>query len=429
MSHSPFDVIEAPRRSPLDFVDPPPGRWDTSPGRCNAPPGRWDTPVASQRPEPKRNARGGVWQSPHGQAGLFWHDELVHVPMPSSMKKSFPEDGLGSYSWLRGEAQNCGVSVSFRLRGAQNWLILKGPSRESMLLLKQLFDHMDGKGFSTKDLRAACKLTSTAAETEREQETVPATATASNPSIEESPPDQASLALAHSGTAEVAIDSDVIMNAGEPSASPPPSMENPVATNVEALASAPMAKASSASVTTNIAVASLQAIKAGHLSSVVAMFQKEQTGAEEETPVPGTPTPPVFDSRFGSFLSVCHDALRNLDNQLLTSYDNGLPFLLAAADSLLTSISRPVAEDWMKDSSSMVNYTGNPSTKVCFCISAWPSDYTLLMNTLPINLVLNIDEFKWVTFHVVTFGNDTLLQQELRKHLGWVILLSIIPFY
>lgn len=440
MPLSPFDVMEQPCASPLAETETGAPR-QLPVDRMEAPPGNWGTPaVAQQRPEPKRNARGGVWQSPHGNARLFLQDELVHVPMPSSMKKSFPDNGLGSYRWLRDEAENYGVSVVFRNRGGQNWLVLKGPSREAMLLLRELFKHMDSQGFDTKDLRAACRLTSISAvepQSEREQET------ASSSTIEEAAPDRNSTAQEHSGNvnAEVTIDADVVMDAGQQSTSPPPSMENlAVTSNATVAAAAPIMQETvePEPATTNTAASSSQASMGGHQRLVVAAFaaeQEEQEHVKEGTAVPGTPTsseessnPPVFDSRFESFLSICYSSLQTLGNQLLTLYDNGLPFLLTAADSLLTSISRPVAEDWMKDPGSAVDSAANPSNKVCFCISAWPTDHKLLLHTLPINLVLNINEFKWVTFHVVTFGNDTSLQQDLRQHLGWVLLPSEIFF-
>jgi hypothetical protein len=435
MSQSPFDVVERPRQSmplqsPFDQVEAPPGNWDT-------------TVAAPLRPAPKMNTRGGVWQSPHGNAAMFRPDELVYVPMPSSLKRSFPDDGLGSYRWLREEARNYGVSVSFRNRGGQNWLVLKGPSREAMLLLRQLFEHMDSRGFDTKDARAACRLTSTSmeAEIERAQETVPATATASNSTIGETTPDQNSTAQEHSGHAhaDVTIDTDAIMDTGEHATNPQPSMENVAETSnvaVPIAASVAKKKDEPEPATTNTPASSSQVIKAGHRRFLEAAFQTEQEEQKhdaEGTPGPGTPTSseelsntPAFSSRFESFLRICYNALQNLDSQLLTHYDNGLPFLLTAADSLLTSISRPVAEEWIQNPGSLADCTANPSHKVCFCISAWPTDHTLLMNTLPINLVLNINEFKWVTFHVVTFGNDTSLQQDLRKHLGWVTLPSEI---
>jgi hypothetical protein len=97
-----------------------------------------------------------------------------------------------------------------------------------MLLLRQLFEHMDSRGFDTKDARAACRLTSTSveAEIERAQETVPATATAST--IGETTPDQNSTAQEHSGHAhaDVTIDTDAIMDTGEHATNPQPSMEN-----------------------------------------------------------------------------------------------------------------------------------------------------------------------------------------------------------
>jgi hypothetical protein len=113
----------------------------------------------------------------------------------------------------------------------------------------------------------------------------------------------------------------------------------------------------------------------------------------------------------GDFLNLCREAVSKLQDLIATStnYKPGFAEMVQLLDA-------PVRYALLPQVSPML---GEQKKRVVVCMASFNRDEQLKI-TLPLNLLMNMQRMTWVSFFLVTFGDDLHIHQWIQEKLSWV---------